>query len=107
MKKFIFTFGSEQLPEIKHIVNPMDIMLIVEAEAEGLAREKVFNSFIGKNFCTSYPYKKHVNEFKEKYNMFECEFNKLIAYVEAEEKRIQACNDVTKKYYELLEDKRR
>lgn len=82
MKKWIFTFGSGQLPEINNTVNPMDIMLIVEATHEGIARERVMNSFIGRNFCTSYPYEPYAKEFKENYNMFECELEKLEKYVE-------------------------
>ena len=69
--KWIFTFGSGQLPELKTSINPMDVMLVIEAEYEREAREQVFKSFIGPYFCTSYPYEQHVAEFKEKYNMQE------------------------------------
>ena len=77
LKKYIFTFGSNQLPELRHQLNPMDVMLVVEAEDEGEAREKVFESFIGERFCTSYPYS-YKEEFIEKYNMYEITLNELI-----------------------------
>ncbi len=68
MNKYIFTFGSRHLKEFN--VNPMEVMLIVEAENEGSARDKVFNfPGIGEYFCTSYRYsRKH--EFN-KFNMVE------------------------------------
>ena len=78
MKKYIFTFGSNQLPELRHKLNPMDVMLVVEGENEGKAREVVFKSFIGEKFCTSYPYS-YKEEFVEKYNMYESTLNELVA----------------------------
>ena len=97
-KKWIITFGSGQLPEVASIINPMNIMLIVEAPTEGIAREKVFNSFIGRNFCTSYPYEPYAKEFKEKYRMIECKLDNLIKYVEEDE---QTKNMMAKNFYEL------
>ena len=70
MKKWIFTFGSEQLPELKTSINPMSIMLVIEAETENEARREVADSFIGLKFCTSYPFEPFAAEFKEKYNMY-------------------------------------
>jgi len=71
MKKWIFTFGSEQLPELKTSTNPMSIMLVMEAETENEARREVFDSFIGPYFSTSYPFEPFATEFKEKYRMIE------------------------------------
>jgi len=71
MNKWIFTFGSEQLPELKTSINPMSIMLVIEAEYERDARQQVADSFIGLKFCTSYPFEPFATEFKEKYNMQE------------------------------------
>jgi len=63
MAKYIFTFGSCQLPEFKG--NPMKVMLVVEADSENYARRKVFDSSIGDKFCTSYPYTdERVEEFE-------------------------------------------
>ena len=76
-KKYIFTFGSNQLPELRHQLNPMDVMLVVEAEDEQIARREVFESFIGERFCTSYPYS-YKEEFVENYNMYEATLNELI-----------------------------
>ena len=97
MKKWIFTFGSGQLEELGGFINPMDMMLVVEDDHEGKAREKVMDSFIGKKFCTSYPYEKYVDEFREKYGMFECNFDKLIKFMEENQS-----TDET--YYELKKD---
>ena len=71
MNKWIFTFGSGQLPDIQKTINPMKVMLVVEAETENEARSEVFKSFIGPYFCTSYPFEPYAVEFKEKYNMIE------------------------------------
>ena len=85
--KWIFTFGSDQLPEVHGIISPLKIMLIVEAKTEGLAREKVFNSFIGRNFCTSYPYEPYAKEFKEKYDMIECNFDEFVKKIKEQKKK--------------------
>jgi len=102
--KYIFTFGSDHLKEVSAIVNPMNIMLVVTAESEGQAREKVFNSFIGKKFATSYPYSE-AQGMKDKYNMFECEFSKLVSYVEADDLKKQAEKHASSTYYDLMENK--
>ena len=78
MRKFIITFGSGQLPEVRHLLNPADIMLVVEANDEQEARGEVFDSFIGNKFCTSYPHEQFAEEFVEKYNMYEITLNELI-----------------------------
>ena len=77
LKKYIFTFGSNHLPELRHQLNPMQVMLVVEAEDEQVSRREVFESFIGERFCTSYPYS-YKEEFIEKYNMYEITLNELI-----------------------------
>lgn len=105
IKKYIITFGSGQLPEINQIINPNDIMLVVEANSMGQAREQIFNSFIGDKFCTSYDYIPHAQEFKEKHNMFECTLENLITYVEAEKKRVEAEEGSSKAYYDLMENR--
>ena len=71
MEKYIFTFGSNQLPELSYKVRPMELMLVIEAEDEYTARREVFESFIGERFCTSYPYEKYAEEFAEEYGMYE------------------------------------
>ena len=76
MEKFIFTFGGNQLKEVRHQLNPMDVMLVVEAEDEQEARQEVFNSFIGEIFCTSYPYT-YKEEFVADYNMYEVSLREL------------------------------
>ena len=81
LKKYIFTFGSEQLPELRHQLNPMDVMMVVEAEDEQVARREVFESFIGEGFCTSYPYDLYAEEFVIDYEMYEItlrELNELV-----------------------------
>ena len=75
--KTIITFGSAQLAEIAHKVNPMKVMLVIEAPNEYSARNKVFESFIGKYFAFSYAYSK-AEEFKKKYNMEEYSLEELI-----------------------------
>ena len=77
MRKFIFTFGSNQLPDLAHQLRPMELMLVVEGEDEFTARREVFKSFIGERFCTSYPYEKHAEEFAEKYGMYEITLDTL------------------------------
>ena len=70
--KWFFTFGSENLQWMREQgINPMSVMLVVEAENEQEARSMVFGSKIGPYFCTSYPYEKFADEFKEKYRMDE------------------------------------
>lgn len=68
MNKYIFTFGSGHLKDFN--INPMSTMLIVEAENESSAREKVFNfPGIGEYFCTSYSYDER--RTFDKYNMID------------------------------------
>ena len=69
LTKWIFTFGSGQLPEVSHKVNPMKVMIVIQTENERDARNQIFDSFIGQKFCTSYPYKPFAEEFVSKYNM--------------------------------------
>ena len=69
LNKWVFTFGSSQLPEVSHKVNPMSVMIVIQAEHERDARQEIFDSFIGPRFCTSYPYSPHAEEFVSKYNM--------------------------------------
>jgi len=64
--KTAFTFGSNQLPRLR--MNPMDVILVIEADTEQEARQIVFDSFIGDKFCTSYP-EKYIAEFESEYNM--------------------------------------
>ena len=70
MQKYIFTFGSSHLTELKLQVNPMKVILVVEAETMVQARNKVFNSFIGAKWAFSYNYD-HSKEFQDKYGMIE------------------------------------
>ena len=69
LTKWIFTFGSNQLQEIRHKVRPMKVMIVIQTEHERDARNQIFDSFIGQKFCTSYPYKPFAEEFVSKYNM--------------------------------------
>ena len=70
--KWFFTFGSEQLEWMREQgINPMSVMLVVEAKSEREARNMVFSSKIGPNFCTLYLYAIHADEFKDKYRMDE------------------------------------
>lgn len=71
MNKYLITFGSNQLHQLHGVLNPMKVMIVVEADNEGEARSKIMESFIGPRFCTSYPYKPYAKEFAEKYNMKE------------------------------------
>jgi hypothetical protein len=77
MRNFIFTFGSNQLQEISHIINPMDVMLVVKGESENEARREVFDSFIGNKFCISYSYEDVAEEFGTKYGMIEYSIDDL------------------------------
>ena len=50
-----FSFGSDQLQDFNLPTRSADNILVeVEADTEEDARKLVFNSFIGKKFCTSY-----------------------------------------------------
>ena len=69
MNKYVITFGSDQLPEFPG--NSLKVMLVIEADSERYARDKVFNTSIGGNFCTSYKYDDVAEEFKELYDMEE------------------------------------
>lgn len=75
MKKYIFTFGSDQLEGFA--VNPTHVAAVVEAENMSAAREIVFESIIGGKFCTSYPYDV-MEEFKNKYSMYEISLDELL-----------------------------
>ena len=78
---------------------------MIEAKNENEARNIVFNSFIKDKFCTSYEYDKHIDEFKNKYKMFEINLQDLINFVEAEKDRIKATDNTTKAYYQLIKNK--
>ena len=73
--KTIITFGSNHLQQFD--INASDIMLVME-ETEIEARSKVFKTSIGPYFCTSYPYEKYAQEFKDEYNMYEITFDELM-----------------------------
>jgi hypothetical protein len=47
-----------------HKLNPMKVALVVEADNEQIARNKVFNSRIGEFFSTSYDYDTNIEKFK-------------------------------------------
>ncbi len=68
MNKYAITFGSEQLPELKYKLDPMKVILVIEAPTERDARNIVFDSFIGRAFCTSYP-DHWIKKFEDEYNM--------------------------------------
>lgn len=74
-EKTIVTFGSGQLKELSGKIRPNDVALIID-KPEPEARTIVMDSFIGKSFCTTYPYSK-MDEFKEKYNMKEYTLEEL------------------------------
>ena len=76
MNKYVITFGSGQLKTISHVLNPMNVMLIVKDETEKAAREQVVNSFIGNRFCTSYK-ESFIKEFEEKYGMIQYTLDEL------------------------------
>jgi hypothetical protein len=73
--KTIVTFGSNHLQTVA--VNPMSVILVIEADTELKARQIVFDSFIGKAFCTSYPYEPYAEEFNRDYNMKEYTLEQL------------------------------
>ena len=76
MKKYVITFGSGQLTEF--FVRPTNVMLVIEAEDENSARQKVFDfPGIGERFCTSYEYDEVKDEFKNKYGMKEYTLEEL------------------------------
>ena len=84
--KYVITFGSGQLTEF--FVNPANVMLVIEAENEKWARQKIFNfPGIGQSFCTSYDYNEVKDEFMNKYGMKEYSLDDL------ESKRIKWCNE--------------
>ena len=82
--KIFITFGSDALPELKHVLNPMIVMLVVSGESMADARDKVFKSFIGDKFCTSYPYDRFADEYKTKYGMKEHTLEELEYLVEVQ-----------------------
>jgi len=64
MEKYFATFGSGQLRELRGKVNPMKVALVIEGRDEIEAREKVFGSFVGREFCTTYPIDKLTDDFQ-------------------------------------------
>lgn len=75
--KIVVTFGTGQLQGFNVI--PNDVALIVEGDDEFKAREKVFQSEIGDNFCTSYLYEDYIDDFIFKYNMTEYTLEELLS----------------------------
>ena len=75
--KFIITFGSNQLPELHNKLNPMKVMIVIEAKDEREARNIAFDSFVGRNFCTSYPYEPFAKKFADDYGMVEYSLKEL------------------------------
>lgn len=68
--KYVITFGSGQLTEF--FVRPTNVMLVIEAPDESLARQEAFDfPGIGGRFCTSYKYDEVKDEFMNKYGMTE------------------------------------
>lgn len=83
MQKYVITFGSGQLTEF--FVRPVNVMLVIEAEDENLARRQAFDfPGIGGCFCTSYKYDEVKDEFINRYGMKEYTLSDL------EDKRIKA-----------------
>lgn len=76
MSKYIFTFGSNQLPNFR--ANPMKVMLVIKADNESIAKNIVFDSPIGNKFCTSYPYDEYAQDFKDNYSMDEWTLKDLL-----------------------------
>ena len=75
MGKFIITFGSSMLPTFRG--NPMNVMLVIEAETENEARAIIRTTSVENNFCTSYPYtEERVKDF-ENYGMSEYSLSDL------------------------------
>ena len=68
--KYVITFGSGQLTEF--FVRPTNVMLVIEAQDESLARQEAFDfPGIGGRFCTSYLYEEVQDEFLNLYGMKE------------------------------------
>jgi len=74
--KYIITFGVGQLVGIHP--NPNSVMLIVTGGNMEDARQKVFDSKIGKNFFTSYRYNDEAERFKEEFDMVEYTMEELL-----------------------------
>ena len=75
--KIFITFESISLPELSGVLNPMDVMLVVTGKNTWEAREKVFTSFVGNNFCTSYDYDMHAQDFKDSHGAREYTLEEL------------------------------
>lgn len=75
MKKFIATFGSNQLKEFD--VRAMNVMLIIEGKNENEARKPLFEEPFNGKFSFSYPYEK-AEEFKKTYGMKEYTMEQLL-----------------------------
>ncbi len=54
MSKYYFSFGQTHTHKINGVLLHPDVLLEVDAESEGEARERVFASEIGDKFFTSY-----------------------------------------------------
>ena len=74
--KIFITFGSSALPELRGMLNPMKVMLVVSGASHWEARDKVFASFVGDNFCTSYSYDK-AEDYKSEHGMKEYTLEEL------------------------------
>ena len=75
--KIFITFGSDALPELKHVLNPMKVMLVLYGKDHWDARAKLKDSFIGNNFCTSYSYADHAESWKAEHGMKEYTLEEL------------------------------
>ncbi len=84
MNKYIITFGTDHLKEIANLIRPLKAIVTIEASSEKQAREKIFRSFIGKKFCTTYPYEPNAQNFKDDYQSIEIQFNTLVDYIESD-----------------------
>jgi hypothetical protein len=76
--KYIITFGGGQLPEF--MVNPLKVMLVIEAPTEHEARQLVMNTEpIFDKWCTSYDYEAKAEEFQRRFKMQEYTLEELLA----------------------------
>lgn len=67
MEKFYFTFGPDDAA--LHGFDPCEV-LVVNAESEGQARDKVFKSSLGNKWCTSYTEDEYnTNPYRDSYKV--------------------------------------
>ena len=77
MNKWIITFGSSHLEGFD--VNPMKVMLVIEAESENEARSVAQKDPFNNAYCSSYNYDEHAERFTKSYHMVEYNLNELLA----------------------------